>query len=82
MTAITHHIDKDMVSVNTVTKDEFKNLHRMLDRRYVIPSCTYFSQVAISQLYAKCKEKVVTELKNVLCHNYWYVVKQNDQAVS
>lgn len=37
----------------------------MLDRRYMIPSRIYFSQVAIPQLYAECKEKVVTELKNV-----------------
>lgn len=49
-TAITHYTAKDMVSVNTVTKDGFKNLLRTLDRRYVIPSRTYFSQVATSQL--------------------------------
>ena len=64
-TAITHYIAKDMVSVNTVTKDGFKNLVQTPDRRYTIPSRTYFNQVAIPQLYAECKEKVVTELKNV-----------------
>lgn len=64
-TAITHYIAKDMVSVNTVTKDGFQNLLRTLDRRYKIPSRTYFNQVAILQLYAECKEKVLTELKNV-----------------
>ena len=64
-TAITYHIAKDMVSINTVTKDGFKNLLRTLDRRYAIPSRTYFSQVAIPQLYAECKEKVQTELRDV-----------------
>ena len=64
-TAITHYIAKDMVPVNTVTKDRFKNLLRTLDRRFEIPSRTYFSQVAIPQLYAEFREKVVTELKNV-----------------
>jgi hypothetical protein len=50
-TAITYYLAKDMVSINTVTKDGFKNLLRKLDRRYTIPSRTYFSQVAIPQLY-------------------------------
>ena len=54
-----------MVPVNTVTKDGFKNLLRTLDRRFQIPSRTYFSQVAIPQLYTESREKVVTELKNV-----------------
>ncbi len=64
-TAITHYIGKDMVSVNMVPKDRFENLLHTLDRRYVISSRTYFNQVAIPQLCAECKEKVVTELKNV-----------------
>ncbi|XP_061884799.1 E3 SUMO-protein ligase ZBED1-like [Entelurus aequoreus] len=65
-TAITHYIGKDMVSVNTVTKEGFQNLLHTLDRRYKIPSRTYFNQVAIPQLYAECKEKVEREVKNVL----------------
>jgi len=38
-----------------------KKLLRTLDRRFE----TYFSQVAIPQLYVESREKVVTELKNV-----------------
>ncbi|XP_033931523.1 E3 SUMO-protein ligase ZBED1-like [Pseudochaenichthys georgianus] len=36
-----------------------------LDKRYVIPSRTYFSQVAIPDLYEKCTAKVETELSKV-----------------
>ena len=71
-----------MVSVNTVTKDAFKSLLRTMDKRYVLPSRTYFNQVAIPQLYAECKAEVVNELENtVLCVNYRSVVKQNDRAL-
>ncbi|KAK0147407.1 Zinc finger BED domain-containing protein 1 [Merluccius polli] len=62
--AVTTYISKNMVSVNTVTKDAFKSLLRTMDKRYVLPSRTYFNQVAIPQLYAECKAKVVNELEN------------------
>ncbi|KAK0151881.1 Zinc finger BED domain-containing protein 1 [Merluccius polli] len=79
--AVTTYISKNMVSVNTVTKDAFKSLLRTMVR-YVLPSRTYFNQVAIPQLYAECKAKVVNELENtVLCVNYRSVVKQNDRAL-
>ncbi|XP_057213823.1 E3 SUMO-protein ligase ZBED1-like [Triplophysa rosa] len=54
-----------MVPVNTVNKQGFKNMIRSLDKRYVIPSRTYFSQVAIPELYEKCKLQVKTELSQV-----------------
>ena len=38
---------------------------RSLDKRYVIPSRTYFSQVATPDLYEKCRAKVETELSKV-----------------
>lgn len=64
-TAVTNYISKDMVSVNTVTKDSFKSLLRTMDKRYVLPSRTYFNQVAIPQLYGECKAKVANELENI-----------------
>ncbi|KAL2102614.1 hypothetical protein ACEWY4_001782 [Coilia grayii] len=63
--AVTHYIAKDMVPVNTVTKDSFKSLLRTMDRRYVFPSRTYFNQVAIPNLYTECKDKVLKGLENV-----------------
>ncbi|XP_060796344.1 E3 SUMO-protein ligase ZBED1-like [Neoarius graeffei] len=63
--AVTNYITKDMVPVNTVTKDSFKSLLRTMDKRYVLPSCTYFNQVAIPQLYAECKAKVAKELEDI-----------------
>ncbi|XP_038162089.1 E3 SUMO-protein ligase ZBED1-like [Cyprinodon tularosa] len=64
-TAVTNYLSKDMVSVNTVTKDAFKSLLRTMDKRYVLPSRTYFNRVAIPQLYGECKAKVVNELENM-----------------
>ncbi|XP_060774450.1 E3 SUMO-protein ligase ZBED1-like [Neoarius graeffei] len=61
----TNYITKDMVPVNTVTKDSFKSLLRTMDKRYVLPSRTYFNQVAIPQLYAECKAKVAKELEDI-----------------
>ncbi len=63
--AITFHLAKDMVPINTVTNPGFANMIRSLDKRYVIPSRTYFSQVAIPGLYDKCKAQVETELSQV-----------------
>lgn len=49
---------KDTLSVNTVTKQDFKNMNRSLDKSHVIPSCTYFSQVPIPELSEKCRSQV------------------------
>ncbi len=48
-----------------MTNPGFANMIRSLDKRYVIPSRTYFSQVAIPGLYDKCKAQVETELSQV-----------------
>ncbi len=53
---ITFHLVKDMVPINTVTNPSFANMIRSLDKSYVIPSRTYFSQVAIPELYDKCMD--------------------------
>ncbi|KAJ4947029.1 hypothetical protein JOQ06_009071 [Pogonophryne albipinna] len=54
-----------MVPIYTVTKEGFKKIIHSLDKRYVIPSRTYFSQVAIPDLNKKCRAKVETELSKV-----------------
>ncbi|XP_076874456.1 E3 SUMO-protein ligase ZBED1-like [Brachyhypopomus gauderio] len=66
--AITFHLAKDMVPMNTVTKEGFKKMIRTLDKRYELPSRTYFSQVGIPQMYEKCKAQVEAELSQV----YYY----------
>ncbi|XP_048036293.1 E3 SUMO-protein ligase ZBED1-like [Megalobrama amblycephala] len=63
--AITEFIAKDMMPLSTVTKPGFVALTYTLDKRYNIPSRTYFSQTAIPELYKKCKEKVAAEVKTV-----------------
>ena len=63
--AITFHLAKDMVPIYTVTIEGFKKMIRSLDKRYVIPPRTYFSQVATPDLYEKCRAKVETELSKV-----------------
>ena len=63
--SITLHVAKDMVPINTVTKEGFKNMISLLDKWYVKPSRNYFSQVAIPELYEKCKTQFETELSQV-----------------
>ncbi|XP_059422959.1 E3 SUMO-protein ligase ZBED1-like [Carassius carassius] len=63
--AITEFIAKDMMPLSTMTKPGFVALTYTLDKRYNIPSRTYFSQTAIPELYKKCKEKVAAEVKTV-----------------
>lgn len=62
--AITSYLAKDMVPINTVPKDGFKNLILMLDKRYCIPSRMFFTQT-IQKLYDTCRKKVEPELKDV-----------------
>lgn len=63
--AIAHFIAKDMVPINTVCSAGFKKLISTLDKRYVIPSRNYFSQVALPSLYAKCRESVESDLQKI-----------------
>lgn len=63
--AITRYLAKDMMPINTVTKDGFVSLITKLDRRYQIPSRTYFSQVAIPKMYDACRETMESELSQV-----------------
>ncbi|KAL6469047.1 hypothetical protein MHYP_G00225710 [Metynnis hypsauchen] len=63
--AIAKYLAKDMVPIYTVSKNGFQNLLLTLDKRYQLPSRTYFSQVAIPELYITCRNKVETELRSV-----------------
>ncbi len=63
--AITHFIAKDMAPINTVCSAGFKKLINTLDKRYVIPSRNYFSQVALPSLYAKCRESIESDLQKI-----------------
>ncbi len=49
--AVTCFLAKDMMAVNTVSKEGFVGLINKLDRRYQLPSRNYFSHVAIPQMY-------------------------------
>ena len=49
--------------ITMVTKPGFTALINTLDKRYSLPSPTCFSQVAIPELYRKCKQRVTAELK-------------------
>ncbi|KAL6465097.1 hypothetical protein MHYP_G00252300 [Metynnis hypsauchen] len=63
--AIAKYLAKDMVPIYTVSKNGFQNLLLTLDKRYQLPSRTYFSQVAIPELYITCRNTVETELRSV-----------------
>lgn len=65
---ITFHLTKDMVPITTVTKE---GLIRSLDKWYVLPSRTYFSEVAIPELDKKCKAQVKTELSQAATRVLW-----------
>ncbi len=60
--AVTRFLAKDMMAVNTVSKEGFVGLINKLDRRYRLPSRNYFSHVAIPQIYDTCVKTVSSEL--------------------
>ncbi|KAK0151883.1 Zinc finger BED domain-containing protein 1 [Merluccius polli] len=61
--AITEFIAKDMMPISVVTNHVFTALVNTMDKRYRMPSRTHFSQVAIPELYKKCRQRVAAELK-------------------
>ncbi|CAI5677617.1 unnamed protein product [Oreochromis niloticus] len=60
--AITHFLAKDMMPINTVSREGFTSLLHKVDRRNRIPSRNYFSHVAIPQMYETCRKTVMFEL--------------------
>ncbi|KAF7214478.1 zinc finger BED domain-containing protein 1-like, partial [Nothobranchius furzeri] len=63
--ALSFCIAEDMMPLNTVEKEGFKYLIKVLDQRYEIPGRKYFSQTALPQLYDERREKLEMELKDV-----------------
>jgi len=63
--AVTKGITKDMMPVYSVEKPGFHQMLTQFDNRYELPSCKYFSQVAIPALYSKEREKVECELQGI-----------------
>ncbi|XP_037124783.1 E3 SUMO-protein ligase ZBED1-like [Syngnathus acus] len=63
--AITIHLAKDLVALNTVEKEGFKHMIKTLDPRYEVPNRKYFSQVAIPNLYEKRRTKLETDMAAV-----------------
>ncbi|GAA6084523.1 zinc finger BED domain-containing protein 1-like [Tachysurus ichikawai] len=49
-------------TVYTVSKGGFQKMIRTLDKRYQLPSRNYFSQVAIPELYNKCRGELQLEM--------------------
>ncbi len=68
---VTECIAKDMMPLSTVTKPGFTALINTLDKRYSMPSHTYFSQVAIPELHKECKQRVSAELKIAATSDMW-----------
>ena len=60
--AITNFVAKDMLPVYTVEKDGFQKMLSVLDKRYHLPSSTYFHRVAIPNLYDNTRKAVEKEL--------------------
>ena len=63
--SVTFHLAKDMAPINTVTKTGFKRMLRKFDRRYQMPSRTYFGQVAVPEMYKQCRKDVLAEMNTV-----------------
>ncbi|CAL9703629.1 unnamed protein product [Knipowitschia caucasica] len=63
--AITRYIAKCTLSVNEVCKEGFIEMVKEFDKRYKVPSRTYFSQVAIPEMYESCVKSVKEELSEV-----------------
>lgn len=54
-----------MMPIYSVSKEGFQKMIRTLDKRYQLPSRNYFSQVAIPELYVKCRSEVQLEITAV-----------------
>ena len=60
--AVTFCLAKDTMPIYSVEKPGFQQLLKEFDPLYVLPSRKYFSNTAIPALYAKTREKVVSEV--------------------
>ncbi|XP_017291101.2 E3 SUMO-protein ligase ZBED1-like [Kryptolebias marmoratus] len=55
-----------MAPVYTVEKDSFRDLVKVLDPRYIMPSRQHFSEVELPRLYDACRTKVEKEVRSVV----------------
>lgn len=60
--AISYHLAKDMAPINTAEHVGFRNT---LDKRYSMPSCNYFSKIALPAMYKEQRAIVEAELREV-----------------
>ncbi|XP_051501698.1 E3 SUMO-protein ligase ZBED1-like [Myxocyprinus asiaticus] len=63
--SITHCLARYMMPIYTVSKVGFQKMIHTLDKRYQLPSRNYFSQVAVPELYSKCRGEVQLEMATV-----------------
>lgn len=63
--AITYCLAKDMMPLNTVEKEGFRKLIKVLDPRYKLPGRKYFSRTAMPQVYDECRRKVEIHLNDI-----------------
>lgn len=56
---------KRYASFTIVMEDGFQNLLQTLDKRYAVPSYTYFSHDGLQDLYAEWRQKVETEMEEL-----------------
>lgn len=64
--AILHYICKGMAPVYVVEKDSFRDLVKVLDPRYVMPSRKHFSKVELPRLYDACRVEVEKDVCSVV----------------
>lgn len=64
--AISNYICKGMAPVYIVQKDSFRELVKVLDPRYVMPSRKHFSKVELPCLYEVCRAEVEKDVCSVV----------------
>lgn len=62
--AVTICLAKDMMPIQTVEKEGFKQLVKKLDPRYTLPKRKYFSKTALPDMYEEYREKVEASLSS------------------
>lgn len=76
--SVTSCICKDMLPINIVEKEGFRQMLKKFDSRYEVPSRKYFSQTAIPNKKEGCMR---VKQHQLLCCHYWSLVKCNWWAI-
>ena len=63
--AVTVYLAKDMQPFYTVEREGFRQLLKVLDPKYQLPSRRHFVDVQLPRLFSEIRDKVLTELKDV-----------------